>query len=245
VDHGAAHTAPVGRSARASRAYHKARRHSRVVRLFRFAIPLGAATAIGTVAAIAIFDPFGRMGGLTLGPVTLSGTKITMEQPKMTGYRKDARGYEMTAAAALQDIRKPTIIELKEMKARMTMDDQGAQAYLTAASGVFDSQKEQLELHQAVHVRTDNNQEAWLKSAKADFKAGTVSSREPVKVKMSSTTIEADTLDVTDNGRVISFVGRVRTVIESAAGAVPAAKAAPAAEAPARTSQAEPLSLRQ
>ena len=149
------------------------------------------------------------------------------------------------AAAALQDIRKPTIIELKEMKARMTMDDQGAQAYLTAASGVFDSQKEQLELHQAVHVRTDNNQEAWLKSAKADFKAGTVSSREPVKVKMSSTTIEADTLDVTDNGRVISFVGRVRTVIESAAGAVPAAKAAPAAEAPARTSQAEPLSLRQ
>jgi lipopolysaccharide export system protein LptC len=246
VDHGAANTAPVGRPARASaRAYRQARRHSRIVRLFRIAIPVGAALAIGSVMAIAIFDPFGRMGGLSLGPVTLSGTKITMEQPRMTGYRKNARGYEMTAVAALQDIRKPTIIELKQMKARMAMDDQGAQAHLTALSGVFDSQKEQLELQDDIYVRTDNNQEVWLKSARADFKAGTVSSKEAVRVKLPTTTIEADALDITDNGRVISFIGRVRTVIESAAAAPAAQKAAPAPEAPARTSQAEPVSLRQ
>jgi lipopolysaccharide export system protein LptC len=126
----------------------------------------------------------------------------------------------------------------------MAMDDQGAQAHLTALAGVFDSQKEQLELQDDIYVRTDNNQEVWLKSAKADFKAGTVSSKEAVRVKLPTTTIEADALDITDNGRVISFVGRVRTVIESAA-APAAQKAPPAPEAPARTSQAEPVSLRQ
>jgi hypothetical protein len=45
---------------------------------------------------------------------------------------------------------------------------------------------------------------------------------------------------------VISFIGRVRTVIESAAApAAEKAAPAPAPEAPARTSQAEPVSLRQ
>lgn len=239
-------TAPTGRSARtAARAYGRARRHSRWVRLFRIAIPIGAAIAIGAVAVIAVFDPFGRMGGLSLGPVSLSGTKITMESPRLTGYRKDSRGYEMTAVAAFQDVRKPTVVELKDMKGRMAMDEAGAQAHLEAVFGIFDSQKEHLELQQGIYIRTDNDQQAWLKSAKIDFKAGTVSSKELVKVVVPGTTVEADALDITDNGKVISFIGRVKTVMENAptmpspfAGSTPDA-------APARTSQAEPASLRQ
>jgi lipopolysaccharide export system protein LptC len=256
VGHAVAITAPAGRSARAgARAYAKARRHSRWVRFFRFAIPVGATLAIGAVAVIAVFDPFGRMGNLTLGPVRLEGTKIKMEEPRLTGYRKDARGYEVTAVAALQDVRKPTIIELKEMRGRMTMDQEGTQAYLTAATGVFDTQKEQLELQSDIHVRTDKDQEAWLKSAKADFKAGTMSSKEPVRVRLPNATVEADSLDITDSGKVITFIGSVRTVIENApppqSQAVSAASPtapAPVASAPAgsaaRTSQAEPTSLR-
>jgi lipopolysaccharide export system protein LptC len=242
-------TAPAGRSARAgSRAYRRARRHSFFVRFFRFAIPLAAALASGAVAVIAIFDPFGKMSGVSLGPVSLSGTKITMEKPKLTGYRKDNRGYEMTATAALQDVRRPTIVELKEIKGRMTLDESGALAHLEAVSGIFDSQKEQLELQEAIYVRTDNNQEAWLKSAKIDFKAGTLFSKETVKVSMPGTTIEADAVDITEQGKVISFIGRVKTVLEN--GATPPAispdKKSPDAEAaPARTSQAEPKSLRQ
>ena len=245
MDHAVTITAPAGRSARAgARAYAKARRHSRLVRFLRLAIPVGATVAIGTVAGIAIFDPFGRMGNLSLGPVRLEGTKITMEQPRLTGYRKDARGYEVTAVAALQDVRKPTVIELKEMRARMTMDAEGTQAYLTAATGVFDTQKEQLELQSDIHVRTDKDQEAWLKSAKADFKAGTMSSKEPVRVRLPNATVEADSLDITDSGKVITFIGSVRTVIENAP-VQPASEIAPAPTGgPARTSQAEPTSLR-
>ena len=43
------------------------------------------------------------------GPLSLSGTKITMENPRLTGYReRDLRPYEVTAIAAMQDMRKPT-----------------------------------------------------------------------------------------------------------------------------------------
>ena len=92
---------------------------------------------------------------------------------------------------------------------------------------------------------TDNKQEAWLKSAKIDFKAGTLSSSEPVKVSMPGTTIEADAVDITEQGKVISFIGRVKTVMQNGAALPTDTRTPGAVAAPARTSQAEPMSLRQ
>src|SRR6266487_2769954 len=82
------------------RIYAAAVRHSRWVRFLKLAIPLGATLAIGSIVFIGLFDPFRRLEGLTLGPISLSGTKITMEAPKVTGFRKDARPYEVNATAA-------------------------------------------------------------------------------------------------------------------------------------------------
>lgn len=232
------------------RAYTQARRHSARVRLLRRVIPIGAALAIALVITFAWLNPFGRAGGVSMGPFSLSGTKITMEHPRLTGYRKDTRPYEVTATAALQDVRKPTLIELNEMKARVAMDDSGAMVRLEAATGVFDTQKEQLELRQDVRVRTDSGQSALLKSASIDFKAGTVASREPVTVTLTNGTIDADGLDVTENGKMVSFIGRVHAVFDTVdQGASQNAKSVnagstPGPAAPARTSQAEPTSLR-
>jgi lipopolysaccharide export system protein LptC len=231
-----------------SRAYRQAQRHSSRVRFFRLLIPIGAAIAVGFVAIVAVFDPFGRLGaGLRLGSLSLSGTKITMENPRLSGYRDDRRGYEVTADAALQDVRKPTLIELKGMKARLVLDDAGHAARLEAATGVFDTQKEFLEVRSDVRVRTDQGQEADLVSALIDFKAGTVQSNDPVEVRLPQATINAKGLSIRDNGKVITFVGEVKTVFDTAAaqGRDAAATPAPASPEPALASapQAEQTSL--
>ena len=234
-----------------SRAYEQARRHTRRVRLFKVAIPIGAAIGIGLVLAVTFLDPFGRMGGVSLGPISLSGTKITMESPRLTGHRKDSRPYEVTATVAIQDVRKPNVLELKDMRARFAADDSGRTTRLVADTGIFDTVKEQLELRQNVRVTTDDGQEARLLSASIDFKAGTVVSRERVTVKLPNGLVEGDALDVIDSGKVISFIGRVSAVFESpekpasAPAASPQLAPAPAAAlpAPARTSLAEPSSL--
>jgi lipopolysaccharide export system protein LptC len=226
-----------GAGARA-RAYKAAQRHSTRVRWLKRAIPLGAAAAISLVLVVMIFDPFSRLpAGLKLGPISLSGTKVTMEAPRLSGFRnKDARPYEVTAVTAVQDVRKPNIIELNQMRAKLATDDAGGAARLEAKTGVFDTQKEQLELRQEVRVTMSDGQTVDLRSAFVDFKAGTVTSKEAVTVKMTNGLIEADALDVTDNGKVIVFTGRVRTVFDGP----PADKSAPpGASAPARTSQAE------
>ena len=69
---------------------------------------------------------------------------------------------------------------------------------------MFDTQKEQLELRQDIRVTTDTGHEARLLSASVDFKAGTVVSREPVTVTLTSGSVEADQLEISDNGKIIA-----------------------------------------
>jgi lipopolysaccharide export system protein LptC len=113
----------IGRDPRA-RAYEQARRHSARVRFYKRVIPIGTAVAVAALVAFALAAPSGP-GGLSLGPISFSGTKVTMESPKMTGFHKDKRPYEVTATSATQDVRKPNVIELNQMRGRLVVDDNG------------------------------------------------------------------------------------------------------------------------
>lgn len=197
---------------RRARMHRAARRHTRLVRGLRRAIPLGAAAATAFVAA-AWLNPFAGLGaGVTLGPVSVQGTKVTMDHPKLSGFRKDDRRYEVTAEAAFQDVRKPLVIELQTLRGHAVMDDKGALAHLEAASGVFDTQKETLELRRDIRLRTDARQEARLSTASIDLKAGTMRSSEPVTVTFPQGSIEAASLEVGQGGKTLSFVGSVHAV---------------------------------
>lgn len=219
-----------------SRAYATARRHSVRVRVLKFALPAGALLAGGLVVAATFLKPFGDIAGLSLGTVSLSGTKIAMENPRLTGFRKDSRPYEVTAKAAFQDVRKPGLIELKDVRARLATDAAGNQADLVSASALFDTAKELIDLSQEVRITTSRGEEIVLRSASVDIKGGGVVSREPVRITTQNGTIEAEGVQVADNGRTVSFQGRVRTRFSRAAiePAEPAQTASPA-----RVSQAE------
>lgn len=170
--------------------------------------------AMALVGLFMYLDPFRKVEGLTVGPIGVNGTNVTMESPKLTGFKNDKRPYEVTASAATQDVRNPNFVELKDLRARIVTDDKGSAARLEAAIGVLNTQKEQMNLRQDVRVRTDGGQEAKLKSAFVDFKAGTVVSNEPVVVSLGNGIIEAEGLKVSDNGKVMEFKGRVRTTFE-------------------------------
>lgn len=219
-----------------ARAYAQARRHSSLVRLLRILIPVGSALAVGILVVFAFFNPFAQQAGLSIQAVGVTGTQVTMQSPRMTGHRGDNRPYEVTATMAVQDVRKPNVIELRQMQARLTVDDAGNHARLRAETGLFDSGRERLDLKGRVQVETDQGQKADLLSASIDFKANTVVSREPVKVTLTNGVIEAETLDVVEGGKVITFTGRVRSVFTdppSGAAAQPPVQGAPAAAPPA------------
>jgi len=231
---------PAARPAARSRAFQKARRHSRWVRFAKIAIPVGAVLAMVLLGLVAYLDPFRKIEGLTVGPITVSGTNVTMESPKLTGFKNDNRPYEVTASAATQDVRKPNFVELKDLRARVVTDDKGSAARLEAATGVLDTQKEQMNLRQDIRVRTDAGQEIQLRSAFVDFKAGTVVSEEPVTVILANGLIEATGLEVADNGKVMHFRGRVRTTFDRPVASDQTAPPSAPAPAPAVTGSKAP-----
>lgn len=227
-----------------SRDFSKAQRHSRLVRFAKVAIPLGALIAMAGIGAVAYLDPFRKIQGLSVGPISVSGTNVTMESPKLTGFRNDNRPYEVTASAATQDVKNPNLVELKDLRARLVTDDKGSTARLEAAVGILNTQKEQMNLRQEVRVHTDGGQKVQLRSAFVDFKAGTVVSKEPVTVTLPNGLIEAMGLEVSDNGKVMHFKGRVSTTFNAANAAAPDAPAPAPAGTGSTSLPAQPTSVR-
>jgi len=86
------------------RAFRSARRHSRVVRVLRIAIPVGVLISVVGISLATYLNPLRMLASLPIdiSDMVVSGTKITMEQPRLSGFTKDQRAYEFIADAAAQ-----------------------------------------------------------------------------------------------------------------------------------------------
>ncbi|MCP8938603.1 LPS export ABC transporter periplasmic protein LptC [Alsobacter sp. SYSU M60028] len=223
--------ARVRQDAARDRRYRDAVRHSRRVRFLRRAIPIGAAATVAGILFVAIFDPFRGVPDVSIGGISVNGSRITMELPRLTGFKRDSRPYEVTAQSASQDIKAPNIIELTQLKSRIALADRGF-ATVEAARGVYDSQAEKLTLERDVRLHTENGYDVLMRSALIQFKAGTVGSADPVTVRFNGGTIDASAVDMFDNGQHIIFMGPVRTVLEPDPAMKTAAPASPKEPSP-------------
>lgn len=216
--------APTGWYRRASpdrgrRSYARALRHSRRVRFLKIAIPLGAAGSAALVLVITLFNPFAAQGGLSIGPVSVSGTRIVMDAPRLSGFQDDTRPYEVTATQASQDVRAPHLVDLVDLRARIAVDADGNVVRVEAATGRFDTEAELLVLERDVRVTSTLGYTADLERATIDFAAGTVVSEEPVRVGTGFGVVEAAGLALSENGDVITFTGGVRSTFSLGGGA--------------------------
>ena len=186
-----------------------AARHSRLVRILRVSVPATVIVAMAVIIYIAFFNKF-RIPELplTVENMVVSGTKITMESPHLSGFTPDQRPYELWAKTATQDVTDPDHVDLKDLRAKVLMEDQST-LFLDARTGRFDNKQQQLDLHKDIFLRTSSGYEARLNSAFVDMGKGTVSSDERVDVKLTNGTLTADKLRITEGGDVIRFEGNV------------------------------------
>ena len=188
------------------RRFRAARRHSRFVRLLRLSIPIGLMFCLAVVVFAAFFNPLRMLAKLPIDPgrMVVSGTKITMEAPRLGGFTRDGRPYELTASAAAQDLANPGVLELKNVRARVQMIDQ-SQVDLQAATGVYDTKADQLILKTDVLVVSSAGYEARMKEASVDIKQNKIVSEKPVDVKLLNGTLNANRMEVVENGELMRF----------------------------------------
>ncbi len=191
------------------RSFRAARKHSRRVRQLRVALPAAAVAILGIVLLWTWLNPLRMLDRLPgkIGDMVISGTKITMQAPRLTGFTRDARPYELTAKSAAQDLTQPDIVELREIKAKVQTQNQGV-TNITARDGLYDSKKEVLTLGNDVELVT-KDYKAWLTNAVVDIRTSNVVSEKPVKVEMLQGLLNANRLQVSESGDLLSFDGGV------------------------------------
>ena len=214
----------VGRG-NSDRAFRAARRHSRVVRTLRVAIPLAVALAFTVVFLLVYFNPLRMLAKLPvdIGSLVVAGTKITMEKPHLSGFTSDARAYELSADMAKQDVTKPDIIELRNIRAKVQMQDKSMME-LSAATGLYDSKGETLKLDQDILLSSSTGYRGRLSEAMIDIRKGHVVSTQPVEVEMLQGTLNAKGLEIVDSGDLVRFDGGVSLTLMLSNAAVPPAK---------------------
>jgi len=200
----------VGERRDNSGVFARATRHSRRVRLLRRGVPIVITVIVGATILVSWIDPLKVLVRLPLdaGKLVISGTKITMQAPKLSGYTKDQRWYEMNATGATQDVTKPDFIELSQVRSKIETADKST-IYIRSKDGLYNRKTSILTLTNDVVLTSTAGYEMHLDEATVDTTKGEVVSDKPVAVFTKDTTLTSDRFEVENSGEVVRFIGSV------------------------------------
>jgi lipopolysaccharide export system protein LptC len=197
-----------------TRAIRAAMRHSRLVRFTRVALPVVLVMSAASAGLYRYLDPMRAFAKVPVAVdgVVLSGTKIVMQQPRLSGFTKDERPYTFIARTAAKDMANPDLLELQDVHATLVMQDQ-RDVVVTARDGLYNAKADTMRLQNNVVV-TNPTYKVLLNDALIYTKAGRVVSEEPVVVNMLQGTINGNRLEILESGAVIKFERGVTMVID-------------------------------
>jgi lipopolysaccharide export system protein LptC len=196
------------------RAFRSARRHSRTVRMLRIGVPIAVVLGLAGVSLVTYFNPLQLLAKLPINvnDLVVSGTKITMEKPRMSGFTKDERAYEFTAEAAAQDLTKPDIVELRNVHAKLQMQDKSMME-MSADIGTYNSKLETLKLENNILLSSSTGNKGRMNEAIIDVRKGNVISDQPVELEMLQGRLNAKRLEIMDSGDLVRFFEGVDMVM--------------------------------
>ncbi len=196
-----------------------AMRHTWLVRVLRILTPATAIILVGAVVTSMVFDPRVQLAvQLDAESVGVSGSRIVMQRPRITGYGEAAaaqnnRGYEVTAARAEQDVTKPGEVDLFDLEARMALRSDGW-ADIVARSGHMNKTTQMLDLYEQIEVKTDLGERARFTQGTIDLAKGEIISKEPVAIKFTAADLVANNMHLFSAGEQVVFTGRVGMILK-------------------------------
>lgn len=222
-----------------TRRIRKAQRHSRLVRILRIAMPLGALAIAGyyAVTLIGASNIGKQIARSTLPHIVPSS--LTMKNPRYRGFTKDGGAYVVTAASARPHPKLSQYVLLSRITGSLTQKA-GTTLTLTALLGTFNTEQEAIVLRHKVNLKTDRGGWARLKTLRYESRTGLITSDKPVEFGNPQSKISGERLRIMQKSKEMTISGNVRAIITPPAGdKSPAAQQA--ATTPAVASDADPI----
>lgn len=188
--------------------YAKARRHSLVVRILRYALPLVSLAGVVLFVIIAYVLP-DLPSGISAASIDVNNNSIVMKDPHVSGFLRGGRTYEIRAARAEQSLENTKVVSLDDITATIGLAN-GEKVKVVAKHGTYYSDTQRIELDKGIELTATNGATGTLQTASIDMASGTMVSPEPIDFRSGENRIQASGVHVADKGGTISFAGRVR-----------------------------------
>ena len=200
-------TTRVGAALR-DKTFRSARRHTILVRLFRFVLPLAILASFGVYGLI-LNTSFGvGSGTFKPGKIEITASDLKMKNPSYFGVTKENGKYEVRAREAAVDLAMTGPVKLEGIDGDL-LQANGVKTILKATRGTLDNKKGELELYDGVDVDASNGMRTQLDRAMIYTKEHRVVSRDPVRAQMPTGTLTANSMDFSTDKRVGQFRGNV------------------------------------
>lgn len=182
--------------------------HDRTVRILSVVLP----GMIGALVAVMVLAPLSPRGEISF---LLDRTKVAMVDDRMRAlgamYRgEDDRGraFSVTAGSAIQHSASQKIVEMKDVTARMLLDD--GPAILIADAGTYDFGQQQIAVPGAVNIQTADGYRMVTQGAGIDLDHRKMVSHGAVEGRIPTGTFSADHFVADLDTRVIRLDGHAR-----------------------------------
>jgi lipopolysaccharide export system protein LptC len=210
-------------------------RYSRRVALLKRALPAIGAALLLMVAAWPRLTPLFDSVRHSFAAIDLrEARELKMIDPRYAGVDRLNRPYVVTAAVGRQTPSRGDLLSLERPRAVMIAHG-GAKVELTAATGVYQSQAQLLDLFDDVTLTHQNGTRFVTERAHADFADNTAEGHDPIAGHGPSGDIWGQGFRVVDKGDTIIFTGRSHLILK---GTKPAKQRASPPALPAAVMQA-------
>jgi lipopolysaccharide export system protein LptC len=172
----------------------------------RIALPVAVVVGLTVLVLFTYFKPmemFEKLPSVS-GKLAVQGSKITMELPRIAGFTRDSRSYELNAETAVQDIAKPDIVELQKLRVRVEMQNKDV-VLITANAGTYNTKADKIVLRDQVIVTSEQGYQVLMREAAVEMKKSNVVSELPVEIKLPNGLLKANRMEVLDSGDLIRF----------------------------------------
>ncbi len=186
--------------------------HDRLVRGLQIVLP----TAIGALAAVMLFIPFGQRGDigflLAKDSIELSPQRLRVEAARYSGSDSAGRPFSLTAGSAIQRSAADPLVRMRDLSAMIVLDD--GPATITANTGQFDPSRDRVEVDGQLRFVAADGYRLDTGAVGIDLKARTLASRRPVTGSLPIGRFSADMISANLDSRVVRLQGNARLRID-------------------------------
>lgn len=189
-------------------------RYSRRVTLLKRLLPVLGLTLLTLVVIWPRLGPLLESVRLVFPVIDLREARdLRMLNPRYAGIDRFNRPYVITAAIGRQVPSRDDLMSLERPRAELTLR-RGALIVVTAATAIYQSQAQLLDLFDDVNLVHENGTRFVTKAAHVDVSANAAQGHDPVSGRGPSGDIDAQGFRILDKGDTIVFTGKSNLLLK-------------------------------